>query len=86
MWITSQRGAGYHPNPGVESGHTSSMSRMSWNKVRMMLFDPKVFQVGVGRNGGVGRLGHTGKVTKEEAICKAKSDWDVERLRIQFGC
>ena len=73
MWITSRSGAGYHPNPGVKLGHTSSMSRMSRNKVRMMLFCPKAFQVGAGRNDGVGGLGHTGEVTDEKAVGKTKS-------------
>ena len=62
------------------------VSRMSWNKVQTMLFSPKVFQVGTGRNGGVGGLGHTGKVTDENAVGKTKSEWDVVKFRIQFGC
>ena len=72
MWITSRSGAGYHPNPGVESGHTSSMSGMSRDKVRMTLFSPKVFQVGMGGNGGVGGLRHAGKVTNKKTVGKTK--------------
>ena len=40
----------------------------------MMLFSPKAFQVGTGRNSGVGGLGHAGEVAKEKAIGKAKSE------------
>ena len=65
---------GYHSNARVKSGHASSMSRMSWNEVRTTLFSPKAFQVGTGRNGGVGGLGHTGKVTDEKAVGKTKSE------------
>ena len=32
----------------------------------MMLFGPKAFQVGTGRNSGVGDFGHTGEVTEEK--------------------
>ena len=62
------------------------MSRMSWNKVRTTLFSPKAFQVGTGRNSGVGVLGHTGEMTDKNAVGKTKSEWDVARVRIQFGC
>ena len=48
------------------------MRRMSWNKVQTTLFSPKVFQVGTGRNSGVGSLKHTGKVTDEKAVDKTK--------------
>ena len=73
MGIAGGSGAGYHPNTGVESGHTSSVRRMSRDKVRTMLFSPKAFQVGVGRNGGVSGLRHAGKVDNEKAVDKAKS-------------
>ena len=59
---------------------------MSWNKVWMMLFSPKAFQVSAGRNGGVGGLGHTGEVTDENAVGKTKSKWDVVKFKVQFGC
>ena len=72
MRIAGGSGAGYHPNTRVESIHTSLMRRMSRNKVQMTLFSPEAFQVGTGRNSGVGAFRHTGKVTKEEAIGKAK--------------
>ena len=42
-------------------------------KVQTTLFSPKVFQVGVGRNSGVGGLGHAGEVTNEKAVGKTKS-------------
>ena len=50
----------------------------------MMLFSPKAFQVGMGRNGGVGDLGHTGEVTDKDAVDKTESKCDVARGRIQF--
>ena len=62
------------------------MSRMGQNEARTTLFSPKAFQVGMGRNGGVGDFGHAGKVTDEKAVGKAKSGSDVTRFRIQFGC
>ena len=68
MGIAGGSGAGYHPNTRVESGHTSSVHRMSWDKVRTMLFSPKVFQVGTGRNSGVCGLRHAGKVYDEKAV------------------
>ena len=74
MRITGRSGAGYHPNSGVELSHTSSMGRMSQNEVWTTLFGPKAFQVGTSRNSGVGGLRHTGEVTKEEVIGKAKSE------------
>ena len=65
---------GYHPNARAKSGHTSSMSRMSQNEAQTTLFGPKAFQVSMGRNSGVGGCRHTGEVTKEEVIGKAKSE------------
>ena len=62
------------------------MCRVSRNKVQTTLFSPKVFQVSVGRNSSVGGLGHTGEVTEENAVGKTKSEWDVVKFRIQFGC
>ena len=50
------------------------MSRVSQNEVWTTLFGPKVFQVGMGRNSGVGDLRHVGKVTKEKTVGKAKSE------------
>ena len=47
---------------------------MSWDKVQTTLFSPEAFQVGTGRNGGVGSLGHTGEVDDEKAIDKTKSE------------
>ena len=47
---------------------------MSQEKVRATLFSPKAFQVGMGRNSGVGDLGHTGEVTDENAVGKTKSE------------
>ena len=47
---------------------------MSWNKVWTTLFSPKAFQVGTGRNSGVGGLGHAGKVYNEKAVDKTKSE------------
>ena len=38
------------------------------------MFSPKAFQVGTGRNSGVGDFGHTGKVTEEKTVGKAKSE------------
>ena len=62
------------------------MSRMRRDEARMTLFSPKAFQVSTGRNSGVGNFGHTGKVTEEKAVGEAKSNGDVARFRIQFGC
>ena len=59
---------------------------MSWNEVQMTLFSPKAFQVGTGRNGGVGGLRHAGEMADENAVGKTKSKWDVVKFRIQFGC
>ena len=64
---------GYHPNAGIEMGHSSSMSRMSWNETRTMLFGPEAFQVGVSGHSGIGDFGHAGEVRDEKAIGKAKS-------------
>ena len=41
---------------------------VSWDKVRTTLFSPKAFQVGAGRNGGVGGLRHAGEVYDEKAV------------------
>ena len=40
----------------------------------MTLFSPKAFQVGTGRNGGVGGLRHAGEVDNEKAVDKTKSE------------
>ena len=64
---------GYHPNARVELSHSSSMSRMGRNEGWMMLFSPKVFQVGASGNSGVGVVVHTGKVGDDETIGKVKS-------------
>ena len=50
------------------------------------MFSPKAFQVSVSKNGGVGGLGHTGRVADENAVGKTKSKGDMARVRIQFGC
>ena len=68
MGIAGGSGVGYHPNTGVESGHTSSVCRMSRDKVQTTLFSPKAFQVGTGRNGGVCGLRHAGEVYNEKAV------------------
>ena len=47
---------------------------MSWDKVRTTLFSPKAFQVGAGRNGGVGGLRHAGEVDNEKTVDKTKSE------------
>ena len=73
MWITGGSSAGYHPNARVESSHTSSMSRVGQNKVQTMLFSPKVFQVGMSGNSGVGFGVHTGEMGNDETVDKAKS-------------
>ena len=74
MQIAGGSGVGYHPNTGIESSHTSSVRRMGRDKVQMMLFSPKAFQVGTGRNGGVGGLRHAGEVDNEKAVDKTKSE------------
>ena len=74
MRIAGGSGVGYHPNTGVESGHTTSVRRMSWDKVQTTLFCPKVFQIGTGRNGGVGSLRHAGEVDNEKAVDETKSE------------
>ena len=68
MGIAGGSGAGYHPNTGIESGHTSSVRRMSWDKVWMTLFSPKAFQVGASRNSGVCDLRHAGEVYNEKTV------------------
>ena len=73
MQITGGSSMGYHPNAGVKSSHTSSMSRMGQNKVRTTLFSPKVFQVGMSGNSGVSFSVHTGEVGNDESVGKAKS-------------
>ena len=83
MWIAGRCGAGYHPNTRIELSHTSSMHRVSRNEVRVTLFSPKAFQVGTGRNSGIGGLRHAGEVADENAVGKTKSKRDVARVRIQ---
>ena len=73
MQIAGGSGVGYHPNTRIETSHTSLMRGMSRNKVQTTLFSPKAFQVGTGRNSGVGGSRHTGKVTEEKTVGEAKS-------------
>ena len=47
---------------------------MSRDKVWTTLFSPKAFQIGAGRNGGVGGLRHAGEVDDEKAVDKTKSE------------
>ena len=74
MQITGRSGAGYHPNTRVKLGHTSSMSRMSWNEVRTVLFSPLTFHINVSGDYGVGLIVHAGKMREEKAVGKAKSE------------
>ena len=50
------------------------------------MFGPKAFQVGTSGNGGVGSLRHAGEVADKKAVGKTKSEGNVARVRIQFGC
>ena len=67
-------------------GHPSPMSRMSWNETWMTLFSPKVFQVGVSGDGGVGLIVHGSKVGDEEEVGMTKERDDSARCRIQIRC
>ena len=68
MQVTHDSSPGYHPNARVEMSHPSSMSRMSQNEVRMMLFGPLTFKIGPGGDDGVGLVVHVGKVGDKEEV------------------
>ena len=72
MGVVSNDGAGHHSNAGVETGCTSLSIQVSRNKIWMMLFSPKAFQVGTGRDSGVSFGVHAGKVGDDEKIGTAK--------------
>ena len=86
MQITGGSTAGYHPNAGIESSHSSLVGRMRWNEVWTMLFSPKAFQVGMGRDGGVSFGVHANEVGNDEAVGKTNKSADISRWRVQFGC
>ena len=47
---------------------------MSPNKVRTTLFSPLTFHISTGGDYGVGLIIHTGEVTEDKTVGKAKSD------------
>ena len=51
----------------------------------MTLFNPKVFQVGMSGNSGIGTVVHTGEMGDDERVGKANSCVDSLRWRVQFG-
>ena len=84
MQITGGSSAEYHPNTGIKTSHSSSVNRMRWNKVQMMLLSPKAFQVSASGNSGVGFDVHAGKVGNDETTGKTKKSEDSLRWRVQF--
>ena len=86
MRVMGNDGTGYHPNTGVRTSHTPLSFRMRPNKVRMTLFNPLMFHIGASGDDGVGLIVHTGEVTEDKTVGKAKSEYDVARFGIQFGC
>ena len=74
MRVTGNDGAGYHPNTGVKTSHTPLSLRMSTNKVGMTLFRPLTFHIGASGDDSVGLIIHTGEVTEEKTVGKAKSE------------
>ena len=58
---------------------------MGSKKGRMMLFSPKVFQVGMSGNSDVGIGVHAGKMGNEKGVGKANGCVDSSRRRVQTG-
>ena len=74
MGVTGNDGVGYHPNTGVKTSHTPLSLWMSTDKVWMMLFRPLTFHISTSGDYGVGLIVHTGEVTEDKTVGKAKSD------------
>ena len=70
----SSDGTRHHSNAGVEVGCTSLSFWMSPNKVWTVLFSPLMFHIGTSGDYGVSLIVHTGEVTEDKTVGKAKSD------------
>ena len=72
MRVTSANGTRYHPNARVKTGCSSLSFRVSWNKVRMVLFSPLTLHISTSGDYGVGLIVHVGKVGDNEKIGTTK--------------
>ena len=83
MQIAHDGSSGNYPDAGIETGHPSPMSRMSWNEAWMTLFGPEAFQIGASGDGGVGLIVHGSKVGDNEEVGTTEERYDGARCRLQ---